>query len=291
MKKDMMKIPAYLDSSRATLDKNGIWVSTLDLTDDEKVSKEAWDEIYNYQMKELLADKADFEEQKLADHMKFVEASYAFNKKTIYLEIGSGPAHIGEYLMKKYDCHFIGVDFNYQILLTLKKYFDEHKLTNYTLIHGDINKMPLKPDSIDYIYGGGVIEHFADTQHIITESYKILRKDGVSFNTVPAFNLWWLTRFYSNIPSLPVLKQLFSFVHMNLLGGKVLQKFFGYELSFIPPQLQKLHKDAGFHDIKVGAFAFYPSSKVLKNEFLRKLYFTISSNVFSCPVYFVSAKK
>lgn len=283
--------PQFLDTKKAKLDENGIWNARFDLTDDEKISKEAWDGIYNYQLKELLADKADFNEHKLADHMNFVEASYPFSKKTVYLEIGSGPAHIGEYLMRKYDCHFIGVDFNYQILLTLKKYFDQHKLKNYTLIHGDINQMPIKPDSIDYIYGGGVIEHFADTRHILVESFKILRKNGVSFNTVPAFNLWWLTRFYSNIPSLPGLKQLFSFIHVQLLKGKVLQKYYGYELSFIPPQLKKLHTDVGFRDVLVGAFAFYPSSKVLKNEFLRQLYFKISSNIFSCPVYFVSAKK
>lgn len=286
-----MTTPHFLNTKQAQLDRNGIWRADFDLTSDEKISKQAWDEIYNYQLKELLLDKADFNQQKLADHAHYIEQSFPFNQKTVYLEIGSGPAHIGEYLLRKYDCHFIGVDFNYQILLTLKKYFDQQKLKNYTLIHGDINRMPIKPGTIDYIYGGGVIEHFADTQHIITESYRLLRKNGVSFNTVPAFNLWWLTRFYSNIPALPVLKQLFSFVQMTLLGGKVLQKFYGYELSFLPGQLRAMHHRAGFPTVEVGPFAFRPSLKVLPNEALRKLYLLISSNVFSCPVYYVSAQK
>jgi len=281
----------FLDTSKAQLDKNGIWSARFDLSEDEKISKEAWDSIYDYQLKELLADKKDFNQNKLADHMKYVEKSYTFTKDSVYLEIGSGPAFIGEALMKKYKCHFIGVDFNYQILLTLKKYFDQQKYTNYTLIHGDINEMPIKNDSIDYIYGGGVIEHFADTEHIIKESYKILRKNGVSFNTVPAFNLWWLIRFYNNIPSLPILKQIFSFIHIRLLGAKILQKFYGYELSFMPFQLSSLHQNAGFKDVQVGAFAFNPSDKVLKNPLLRQLYVKISSSIFSCPVYYVSGKK
>lgn len=286
-----MKVPSFLETNSAKLDKNGIWNARFDLSEDERISKEAWDSIYDYQLQELLADKKDFNENKLADHMRYIEKSFRFTKNTVYLEIGSGPAFIGEYLMRKYHCHFIGVDFNYQILLTLKKYFDQQKLTNYTLIHGDINKMPIKADSVDYIYGGGVIEHFADTRHILVESHKILKKGGVSFNTVPAFNLWWLTRFYNNIPSLPILKQLFSFIHIKLLGGNILQKYYGYELSFIPPQLRKLHQDIGFQDVQVGAFAFNPSDKVLKHPLLRRLYFMISSSSISCPVYYVSGKK
>lgn len=281
-----------VDSSRAKLDHNGIWCGLESLGDDVALSQEAWEHIYNYDEQLLANDRADFNENKLDDHLQWILPYFSrLDSNSVYLEIGSGPAHIGEYLMQNKNCHFVGVDFNYQILLTLKKRFDSLGLKKYTLIHADINTMPINPESIDAIYGGGVIEHFSDTQHIIDLSYALLRQNGVSFNTVPAFNFWWLTRPYNNIPSLPVLKYIFSWIHLNLFSGKILQKFYGYELSYVPGQLRKLHDLAGFSDIVVQPFSFHPSKKVISNTFLRNLYFSISGNLWTCPVYYVVGKK
>ena len=286
-----MKLEDLLNKKGVRKDKNGIWVTDIHLSKETKISQITWKNIYNQNLKQLQEEKNEFNKCKLADHMKYIEQSYTFSKKTIYLEIGCGPAFIGEYLIKKYDCYFVGVDFNYKMLLTLKKYFEKKGYTNYLLIHADISNMPLKENCIDYIYGGGVIEHLKDTGNVMDELYRVLKKDGISFNTVPAFNLWWPTRFWNNIPNLPVIKQVFELIHISLLKGAVLNKYFGYELSYTLGNLKQIHTSIGFKDIKAGSFVFHPSEKKLKNSLLRKFYMYLTANILFSPVYYIYGEK
>ncbi len=279
-----------IDHSQAHQDTNGIWVGKLNEAPDIQTSKKAWEEIYSFDLDDLYADRERMKGKKLADHMKYVEDSYSFTRHTVYLEIGCGPAHIGVELMRKYGVHFVGVDFNYPMLLVLKDFFEKEGLTNYTLVHADITQMPFKDGSINYIYGGGVIEHLRDTKGVLAESFRVLAKDGVSFNTVPAFNFWWPIRCYRNVPSLPGLRQLFEFVHYRLLGGKLLEKNFGYELSYTPTQLRALHTQVGFRSAEVGAFSFHLAI-FQKYRWLNELVYTITKNIFLTPVYYVSGLK
>lgn len=131
---------------------------------------------------------------------------------------------------------------------------DGKGITNYQLILGDINKMPIKSNSIDLLYGGGVIEHCENTQTVINEIYRVLKPGGVSFNTVPYLNLGALTyrQIWGNIPEFPLLKQLAEFVHIKLLGARHMT--FGYELSFSAGYLRALHKKAGFKKVTVDKF-------------------------------------
>ena len=121
-------------------------------------------------------------------------------------------------------------------------------------MQGNVLKMPIKRDSIDFVYGGGVIEHFKDTQKSVDEIYRVLKPRGVSFNTVPYLNLGSLTyrQIWGNIPNLPVLKQIFEFVHIKLLRGRYM--VFGYELSFLGSTLRKIHKKLGFRNVTVSKF-------------------------------------
>ena len=280
-----------LDKTKTKLDKNGIWVTNVSLLEEESVSQSAWEKIYNYDLKKLVSNRESFNKDKLADHIVYIDDSYKFTSQTNYLEIGCGPAYIGEYLMKTHNCYFIGVDFNYPMLLTLKKYFNTKGYKKYLLIYADINDMPIKNKTIDYIYGGGVIEHLPDTNHIVEELYRVLRRGGVAFNTVPAFSLWWITRCFNNIPSLKGIRKIFEFMHLKLLKGRILEKYYGYELSFTVNNLRNLHKKSGFCDIKIGAFAFHPSTNKLKNVLLRNLYYKTQTSIFTTAMYFVSAKK
>jgi ubiquinone/menaquinone biosynthesis C-methylase UbiE len=280
-----------LDKTKTKLDKNGIWITNVKLSKEEAVSQNAWGKIYNYSLKKLAQDRKDFNKDKLDDHMNYIGDSYKFTSRTNYLEIGCGPAYIGEHLMKTYNCYFIGVDFNYPMLLTLKKYFDKKGYKKYLLIFADINDMPIKRDTIDYIYGGGVIEHLPDTNQIVEELCRVLRKGGVAFNTVPAFSFWWIIRCFNNIPSIKEFRKIFEFIHLKLLKSRILEKYYGYELSFTVNNLRSLHKKNGFSSIKIGAFAFHPSTNKLKNVLLRSLYYKTQTSIFTTAMYFVSAKK
>jgi len=233
----------------------------------------------------------DFNVSKLKDHLHYIETAYSFDCDTVYLEIGCGPAHIGNHLLKQYNVTFIGIDFNYKLLLLLKKHFEALNYKKILLIYCDIRDIPIRSDSIDFIYGGGVIEHVSDTKNILLELQKVLKPGGVSFNTVPAFNIMWLFRAHCNIPNFYGLKQLFEFVHTNLFRNKILRRYFGYELSYTKKELYALHELSGFIKIKVGPFSFHPSEKAIRNPFLRKLMYHLLSFPFTSPVYYVHAKK
>jgi ubiquinone/menaquinone biosynthesis C-methylase UbiE len=291
----MSNLNTIIQEGKLTVDNNGIYVNKLlkDSSDDKDIaiSKKAWTKIYDFSLEKLKNDREDFNQSKLQDAIRCIEKAYTINQDSIYLEIGCGPAHIADYVMETYNAYFVGIDFNYEMLVTLKHYFDEKGYTKYILIYDDINNMPLKDNSIDFIYGGGVIEHFKDTNNILKESYRVLRPGGVSFNTIPAFNLWWVFRFFNNIPDIPVIRQALEYIHINILKGKVLERYYGYELSYTPYKLKKLHKNNQFNNIVVSSFAFYPSEKKMKNNFLRKIYYILQNNILTGAVYMVYGKK
>lgn len=286
-----MIVNNFLKTDKLKKDKNGIWVTKDNFSKETFSSQKTWEKIYDFNMNKLKKDRKDFEENKLEDHIKYILNSYKFNPKTVYLEIGCGPSYIGEYLLNHYKCTFIGVDFNYQMLVTVKKYFDNLGYKNTIFIHADIKKMPIKNNTIDFTYGGGVIEHFTNTKSILKELHRVTKAGGVTFNTVPAFNFFWPVSMKKNIPSYPLLKQLFGFIHIKILKNKLLEKYHGYELSFGINQLKKLHKKIGYSSIKGGAFAFHPSSAKLRNKFLRESYFNLSKISLFSPIIYIAAKK
>lgn len=284
------KLTKILNLKKTRLDKNGIWITNLEMSSEVKTSKKAWEKIFDYDLKKLKKYREEFEKNELEGHIKFIEKSFKFNDKTTYLEIGCGPANIGEYLLKTHNSNFIGVDFNYKALLTLKKYLDEKGYKKYLLIHADINNMPIKSNTIDYIYGGGVIEHLQNTSNILRELYKILKKGGVSFNTVPAFNISWILRIHYTIPSPIILRKISEFIHIKILKNRMLEKKFGYELSFTKKKLIDLHKKTRFKKIVAGCFSYNPQYNK-KNKMLKKFFYYRMKNPYFCPVHYVYAKK
>lgn len=286
-----MNLVELIDTKKAYLDKNGIWTTQPELSSEEGLSKQCWENIYDFGVEELKKQRVVFDRDKLNDHLGYILPSFHFGDRTIYLEIGCGPSHIGDYLQSECGCKFIGVDFNYRALVVLKSYFDEKGYKDYLLIHADIKDIPLKDESVDFIYGGGVIEHIKNTSRVLGELYRVLKTGGVSFNTVPAFNFFWLTRFYASIPDVRVLRSVLGFVHLKLLMGKVLGRNFGYELSFTLDRLKNFHREAGFVGVETGPFAFHPNLEKLETPLLGTLYFGFSQSALFCPFYFVRAWK
>lgn len=235
--------------------KDGIIQMLPVLTSDQEFSIAKWDKFYKDQERSggykrlydiyfsLFHDKT----------YRQIKEAFKFNKNTIYLEIGSGDLFLGSVLAK--ECKIIiGIDFSMESLKLAKKLLGKNKSGNYLLIQADILRMPLKDNVIDFIYGGGVIEHFKDTQSCIVELYRVLKKGGVSFNTVPYLNLGSLTyrQLWGNIPNFPLFKQLAEFVHIKVLGGK--HMIYGYEYSFPGFLLRSLHERAGFKKIEIKRF-------------------------------------
>lgn len=120
-----------------------------------------------------------------------------------------------------------------------------------------MDDMPLRDNVIHFIYNGGVSEHSRNTLKIPKELNGLLKEGGVSFNTVPAFNLSSLPlRFYNTILSTPILRSIFEFIHVRIFKNKILGKNFGYELSFTQHNLKRIHKLAGFKKWMSGLWLF-----------------------------------
>lgn len=235
--------------------KNNVIQMLPELTPDLKFSINKWNSFYKEQLKsggyKKLYDK--YFSLFHADTYRQVKESKKFTKDTVYLEIGSGDFFLGSALAP--ECKIvIGIDFSQTALEISKKLFESKGIQNYLLIQADILSMPLKDGVVDFIYGGGVIEHFKDTQKSINEIYRVLSKDGVSFNTVPYLNIGSLTyrQIWGNIPNFPILKQLAEIVHIKILGGR--HMIYGYEYSFPTFILKSLHRKAGFRKVTVEKF-------------------------------------
>ena len=173
--------------------KNKLVKMLVGISKDEEFSIKKWDRIYKQQLK-TGSYRKDYEfEQRvyLKDTLRQIFDAKKI-KNTIYLEIGCGPFFVGPHIAKK--CKLIiGIDYSENALKVAEKILEKYKVKNYLLIQADILKIPIKENKVDLVYGGGVIEHFKDTEVCIRELFRILKKGGISFNTVPYLNIGSLT--------------------------------------------------------------------------------------------------
>lgn len=241
------------------------------LTLDTEFSMAKWDDLYQ---REFFANEAEKEYKQLFldDTLRQVLEYVDKNKENekVYLEIGCGPGFLGEELAKR-GWLFIGVDFSPHALILLKKRLNSRGIKNYLLIHADIQSLPICSNSINLIFGGGVIEHFKNTQIVINHAYASLAEKGVLFNAVPFFNIGNMIyrSIWGGIPNVPVLKQLAELIHLKILKGK--HMIFGYELQFTTSQLKKLHINTGFKpdNVIVDRFDCYIQLHWVRNRFFK----------------------
>jgi len=268
------------DFSQATID------------DDLKLSREKWDKKYEADAKKKIADELDYLEDKFfKSTLKQISRHTKITRQSLFLEIGCGTFYLGRALAKK-GITVIGIDMSMEALKLTRAIFEKEKISNYLLVCGNVLNMPFKDDAIDLIYGAGVIEHFKDTYASIKELYRILKKRGVAYNTVPYLNIGSLTyrQVWGNIPRLPILEDIFAFFHMKILGARHMR--FGYELSFTRSYLEKIHKLAGFSQTKTGKFECKLDFDYIKNAGIKKFAVALAKNSpLFWPMIYVAAKK
>ena len=61
----------------------------------------------------------------------------------------------------------------------------------FTLLAGDLNRLPIKTKSVGLIIAMDILEHLEDDSKGISESYRALTKGGILILTVPAFKFLW----------------------------------------------------------------------------------------------------
>ncbi|MEM4396989.1 MAG: class I SAM-dependent methyltransferase, partial [Candidatus Woesearchaeota archaeon] len=84
----------------------------------------------------------------------------------------------------EYNKKVIGLDFEKKMIETSKEICKGIK--NIELIQGDVRNLPFKDNYFDYVVSYGVVEHFDETEKAIDEFYRVLKKKGLLFISVPS---------------------------------------------------------------------------------------------------------
>jgi ubiquinone/menaquinone biosynthesis C-methylase UbiE/uncharacterized protein YbaR (Trm112 family) len=271
---------------------SGIPSILLDSTEDIKLSMKKWNSLYKSK-KYTKQVENEYDVDMYNQTLKDLQLEIKNKKPGVFLELGSGTGVVGEYFAKK-GWFFIGVDFSPASLISLEKRLYKNGIKNFLLIHADIKHLPVLDNTIDFIFGGGVIEHFKDTQIVIDSLYKILRSKGISYNSLPHLNIANIIyrSQWGGIPKIPIFQQIAEFIHMKLLKSK--HMVFGYELQFTKKQLKDLHKKVGFNDknIFITKVPTEIQLNIIKNKWLKtKLKNFIESREGLWPSVKVVAKK
>jgi SAM-dependent methyltransferase len=168
-----------------------------------------------------------------------------------FLEAGCGPAAIALNLALR-GVDVAGVDVSANALRAASDAFGQHGLAG-EFVPGDVRRIPFPSGTFDFVYAGGVVEHFLDADRAIGEMRRVLRPGGRLLITVPALTLSYPYLFLrGNVPALPGIETAVAWVHFRLLRGRFAS--FGYERSFRRARVRKLLSAAGLHDVEVGRF-------------------------------------
>ena len=109
---------------------------------------------------------------------------FNISKKEWAIDIGCGTGSNLNVLSSK-GIHTIGLDHSLYALTLVKRRLE------LPLINGDLNKLPLRSNSIGLIVAMDVLEHLENDANGIGEFYRVLKKGGNLILTVPAFKSLW----------------------------------------------------------------------------------------------------
>lgn len=257
-----------------------------------RLSKQKWDEKYKTDKRKNIFKELNFLDKKFfSSTWEQIKSKKSLKKNEKFLEIGCGTFYLGRALARAGQ-RVIGIDMSLEALKLAKSAFEKEKIKDYLLVCGNVLDMPFKPGSFDLVYGAGVIEHFRDTRGAVEELYRVTRKNGVVYNTVPYLNIGSLTyrQVWGNIPRLPILEPAATFLHTRLLKAKHMR--FGYELSFTRSYLHKLHLSTGFSKAESGKFRCELDFEYIPFKPLKKVAVYLAENSFLFwPMIYISAKK
>ena len=259
--------------------------------EDLKLSSKKWNSFYDDFFSNLNDKTIKIEIKDAQKTISQINKFCSQKKGDFFLELGCGPAFYCQEYIKK-GMNVVGIDFSFTALRGAEKLFKKSKLLNFLLVGGDVCKMPFKDNSFDLIYGGGVIEHFKDTKSAIKEIHRVLKPDGIVFNTVPLLNIGSLTyrQVWGNIPNLPVLKELAEIIHVKILKSRYMT--FGWEYSFTRSYLRKIHKEVGFKEVIINKFEVDLEFAFIRNKQFKKVAnFLAQKSPLFWPMVYIVAKK
>lgn len=269
---------------------DGIPIMVTDDTDSVlNLTTDKWDMFYKNSSINIENVEKTLCSQDLKDVLKYIEPLWANKTRCTYMEIGCGPALIGLHMSKKGHT-VIGVDTSYEALKLAKNLYKKSEANGFFLC-ADINNIPIKNETVDIVYGGGVIEHVKYLDMVVSEMFRIMKDSGKAFNTVPYMSLGSLTyrQIWGNIPDFPMLKQAAEFFHIKLLGGKHMK--FGYEKSFTMSKLKKVFSKAGFKKNEIDFFDCNLKFDFIKSERAKRFFNKLAKYRLFWPMVYINSLK
>lgn len=113
--------------------------------------------------------------------------SFSQKKITSLLDIGCGDGTFSEIIKKKFQIKNVyGIDIASSAVSLAKK-----RGVEAFCIDLDNKDLPFKDGSFEGVYCGEVIEHVYDTDHLLDEIYRVLKKEGILVLTTPNLSSWY----------------------------------------------------------------------------------------------------
>jgi ubiquinone/menaquinone biosynthesis C-methylase UbiE len=199
------------------------------------------------------APNYDPAEPQLRDSLALIERFWP-QRSGRFLEAGCGSAANALNLAQR-GVDVAGIDLSTSALRMAEAAFAKRGLKG-EFVRGDVREIPFPDESFEFVYAGGVVEHFLEADRAVAEMVRVLRPGGRLLLTVPALTLSYPYLFLrGNIPALPVIEEVVSFVHLRLLRGALAA--FGYERSFRPGAIRRLLVERGLASVEVRRFDTY----------------------------------
>ena len=104
--------------------------------------------------------------------------------RNLALESGIGRSLFISALAAQFES-LVAVDISLSRLLLGRKLADELKLSNIIFLCGNVERLPLASDSVDFVHSSGLIEHIDDQPAMVREAHRVLRHGGVLYVESP----------------------------------------------------------------------------------------------------------
>ena len=116
--------------------------------------------------------------------LKSILSSIHLPLECVTLDIGCG-AGSNLKTLRSAGLNVIGLDRSIYALSLVKR------KSQFPLINGDLNMLPIRPKSIGLIIAMDILEHLENDVNGIREFYQVLKEGGILILTVPAFKFLW----------------------------------------------------------------------------------------------------
>jgi len=116
--------------------------------------------------------------------LKSLLSSLNVTKDCITIDIGCGTG-ANLKILGSTGFNVIGIDRSIYALSLIQKKI------NFPLINGDLNGLPIRPESVGLVVAMDILEHLENDLNGISEFCQALKKGGLLILTVPAFSFLW----------------------------------------------------------------------------------------------------